>query len=289
LPTDPVIESSGIGAAFTPEQWAQYVLDHLAGASVVLASGATEVRTSAKAIHVPRITGDGTVAWYDELEPIAPGGPDGDELVLTPKKVATLARLSDEAVADSNPSIIDGIGNAMTRAVAREADRAIIAGTGTKQPTGLLNLTPALPSTASPVSYASIVTAAGMIGAAGGQADTLYINPTDLTALQLVTDANDRPLIQPDMTQGASGTIAGLTVWPTAAVPAGTAIVAQADQIVVAVREDASVAVSEHALFEQDGTVCRVIARLDSGVADSDGLVVIKTGGMAARSKAKGE
>jgi hypothetical protein len=56
---------------------------------------------------------------------------------------------------------------------------------------------------------------------------------------------------------------------------AGTALVAQASQIVVAVREDASVAVSEHAIFGLDGSMVRVIARLDVGIGDPDGLATV--------------
>jgi hypothetical protein len=55
-------------------------------------------------------------------------------------------------------------------------------------------------------------------------------------------------------------------------------------EIIVAVRENASVAVSEDALFTQDGTVARVIARTDVGVNDLDGLCVIKAA--TGRSKA---
>ena len=79
----------------------------------------------------------------------------------------------------------------------------------------------------------------------------VYLNPADLTALQLATAADDRPLISGDPTQGAPPVVAGLAVWATPAVPAAQALVAQADQIVVAVREDASVAVSDRPPFTQ--------------------------------------
>jgi hypothetical protein len=82
---------------------------------------------------------------------------------------------------------------------------------------------------------------------------------------------------------GMAATVAGLTIWPTPATPAGTAIVAEADQIAVAVREDASVAVSDQFAFSEDGTAVRVIAPLDVGVNDPDGLAVVEVG--AGRSK----
>jgi hypothetical protein len=70
--------------------------------------------------------------------------------------------------------------------------------------------------------------------------------------------------------------------------PAGQALVAQADQIVVAVRQDASVAVSDAPLFTSDGTVARVIARIDAGVNDLEGLASVKDVAAAtATTKAK--
>jgi HK97 family phage major capsid protein len=283
----PITEAAAgtLGDAFTPEQWSTFVLDHLSAESVVLASGATEIRTDSQMIHVPRITGDGAVGWYSELEEITTGDPTGDELVLTPKKCAALTTLSNEAVDDSNPDVLDAVGTAMVRAVALEVDRAFFVGTGGEQPQGILTATPALPSVAGPVSYASIVNAAGLVRAAGGQPNVVYLAPADLTALQLVTGADDRPLIQPDATQGMADTIAGLRIFVTAAMPAQQALVAEADQIVVAVRRDASVAISQDAKFTADGTVARVVARADIGVNDPDGLATVRVGaGRAAKN-----
>lgn len=283
----PITEAPGsLGAAFTPEAWAAYVLDNLSAASVLLASGATEVRTQNKQIHVPRFTGQAATNWYDELEVIGEGCPPGDELVLTPQKVAALCTIGNETVNDSNPSVLNSVGQKMVRSVALEADRAMFAGTGGKQPVGILNITPALPSVIGGVDYTNLVTAAGKVSAAGGTPNVAYINPADYVTLQLATDANDRPLISGDPTQGAPSVIAGLAIWPTPAVPAATAVVAEADQIIVAVREDASVSVSDQFAFNADGTAVRVIARVDVGVNDPDGLAVIKaSAGREGRAK----
>jgi HK97 family phage major capsid protein len=285
----PITEGAGLGAATTPEAWATYVLDHLSAQSVILASGATELRTTNKQIHVPRVTGDTAVGWYGELDPITESDVPGDELVLTPRKAATLVRLSNEAVNDSDPAVLDTVGTQMTRAVALEADRAMFVGSGpaNDQPTGILTI-PTLPAHIGAVDYAGIVTASGLVRAAGGTPNVVYLNPADLTALQLVTAADDRPLISGDPTQGAPPVIAGLAVWPTPAVPGAQALVAQADQVVVAIREDASVAVSDQADFASDATLARVIARLDVGVNDLGGLCAIRAvAAQEARGKAK--
>src|SRR4051794_28590162 len=127
----PVTETPGtLGAALTAEQWSAFVLDHLATQSVVLASGATEIRTDFKSVHVPRVTGDGGAGWYDELQPIGPGDPGGDELELVPRKCAALTTLSNESVEDAGPDTLDAVGNAMVRAVALKVDAGFFNGTG---------------------------------------------------------------------------------------------------------------------------------------------------------------
>jgi HK97 family phage major capsid protein len=64
-------------------------------------------------------------------------------------------------------------------------------------------------------------------------------------------------------------------VFPTPALGPGTAVVAQADQLVVAVRSDATVSFSTDAQFEKDATSVRVVARIDGDVADAHGVATI--------------
>lgn len=69
--------------------------------------------------------------------------------------------------------------------------------------------------------------------------------------------------------------MAGYRVYPTPALGAGTALLAEAAQIVVAVRNDADVVFSEDSLFDYDAVQARVTARVDAGVADPNGLCTI--------------
>ena len=265
--------AGGLGSGITPEQWATYVLEHLSAQSVVLASGATRVTTAQKIVHIPRVTADGSADWFGELEEINVGDPTGDELELQPKKCAALTKLSDEVVTDSSPSVLDTVGTAMTRAVALKADRAILNGTGGKQPTGVYGQ--AGQQVTGAVTIDSLIDAAGLVADVGGQARVAYVNPANHTQLMKEKDANDRPLLTPDYSGGPSSTIYGLAVWPTKGIAVDTALVADPSQIVVAVRQDPTVAVSLDALFTADGAVCRVICRIDCGVNDASGLVAI--------------
>ncbi|MGZ4185013.1 MAG: phage major capsid protein [Solirubrobacteraceae bacterium] len=281
----PITEApGGFGHAITPEQWATYVLEHLSAQSVVLASGATRVTTAQRVVHVPRVLTDGTAAWYNELEEITAGDPTGNELVLTPKKCAAITKLSDESVSDSSPSVLDAVGTAMTRCVALAIDSALLTGAGGKAPVGVYGQAGEHAVSAT-VTIDSLIDAAGKISAVGGQPRAAYVNPVDHTALMKEKDGNQRPLLTPDYSASPSSSIYGLTIYATPAIAAGTALVAAPEQIVVAVRNDPTVAVSTDAAFTADGAVCRVIARVDVGLNDARGLCSIAATELARSSK----
>lgn len=249
------------------------MLTHLSSQSVVLASGATRIDTALRAVHVPRVLSDGTAAWYAELEEITEAGPTGDELVLTPKKVATLVRLSSEVIDDSSPSVLDVVGTRMMAAVALTADRAILTGADPKGPQGVF--AEAGQHVAGPITIDSLIDGAGLVSDVGGTARVAFVHPTNHTALMKEKDLNERPLLTPDYSGGPSSTVYGLAIYVTKGIAVDTALVCDPTQIVVAVRSDPQVAVSTDAIFTSDGSICRVIARLDCGTNDPAGLVSI--------------
>ncbi len=67
--------------------------------------------------------------------------PTTDELVVTPKKVAGLTQISNEAASDSNPAVADQIGRGLARSIAKKVDAAAFFGnTVTNGPSGLLSV-----------------------------------------------------------------------------------------------------------------------------------------------------
>jgi HK97 family phage major capsid protein len=271
----------GFGEAISPEEWAKYVLTHLYFQSVVLASGATRIDTIYRQVHVPRVKTDGQAGWFSQLETINAGDPTGDELLLTPKKVAAITTLSQEVVADSQPSVIDAVGTAMTRAVALKADAGILTGAGGKEPTGIYGQAGA--HVVSPkITIDSLIEAAGQVVSVGGQARCAYLNPADHTLLMLEKDSMGRPLLTQDYSGPGSSTVYGLVLFVSPAIASGTALVVDPQQVVVAVRQDAEVAVSSDVMFTSDASVARVIARVDAGLNDPRGVVSIASTTMAA-------
>ena len=153
------------------------------------------------------------------------------------RKCASLAKISDEVYTDASRESINQIGEQMMAAVGLTVDRAIFIGAGPpRQPVGILGQIDQ-EIAGDVVDLDNVIDAAGLIGDVGGEANALYLAPADWTAWQKVRDGSDRPLLQPDASQAAAPRLAGMAVYRTPALTAGTAVAAQADQIIVAVRE----------------------------------------------------
>jgi HK97 family phage major capsid protein len=278
----------GLGTAISGQEWASFILTRLQHASVVLRSGARRLTTSSPVLHVPRFTGDGSAGWYLELEEIAEGAPPGDDIEMIMRKCATLAKISSEVVSDASRAAINQLGETMMSAVGLTVDRAIFVGAGPpRQPVGIVGqITQIIEGDV--VDLDNVIDAAGLIADVGGEPNALYLAPADWTAWQKVRDGVDRPLLNPDVTQAAAPQLAGLSVYRTPALSSGTAVVAQADQIIVAVRDDPAIEMSSDALFTSDGHVVRITNRLDVAINDSRGLSkIVPTAARAAGEKAE--
>ena len=267
------------------EQWAAYVLDHLATESVLLASGARRIDVEGKQAHVPRLNTDGTASSTAENAEIMSSAPDADEILLSPRKLANVLTVSNESIEDSSVDNLNRIGDAMTRSVATALDTAVFDAVVASaiRPAGLRSAAYTLPgvtgSTADLAGIDAILTGIGAIRTAGGRANSVYMAAEDITALTLLKEGtgSDRKLLNPE---GAIGDepvyrIGGATLYAVPGMPAWTALIAAADQIVIGVRKDAEVAFSSDAKFTADGVAVRVTGRFDWEPNDTDGLYLI--------------
>jgi HK97 family phage major capsid protein len=101
----------------------------------------------------------------------------------------------------------------------------------------------------------------------------VYSNPADLTAIRQAVVTGGYPISDP--TQPGAEAIGGARLYPVPSIAAGSVLVAQADQIVVGVREDASVDFSPDAGFTSDSTLARVVARVDWAWNDTAGAYFV--------------
>lgn len=226
--------SPGISTTWGADSFASFVLDHLQQQSVLLRSGARRINVVGKTAHIPRLLNDGAASWVGEMVEIPSSAPDADEMVLTPKGLKNLVAISNESIGDSSPDVLDQIGLAMTRATAKGMDdKALSADVATATaPAGIRSQ--ALPFAIGAITVGTITSAVGAIAAEGGVATAVYLNPNALTTIRQSVAEGGYAISDP--TKPGIETIAGARLWPTSAFAAGTALVAQADQIVVGIR-----------------------------------------------------
>lgn len=269
----------GINSTWGQQEWASYVLQHLQVESVLLRAGARFLPVGGRVAHVPRTLTDGQASWVPEGTEIPSNAPTGDELVLTPKKLANVVSLSAESIADAPVSELDMVGSALTRSVATSLDvKAFSTDAATADaPAGLRSVATALPAAVGPINVDGILTSIGEVAKVGATANVVLINPDDATSLRLQKDAGGDYVLEPNAQESGAERIGGAALLITPSLPVGTAIIGDMSQVVVAVRSDVSVDLSNEAKFTAHSVVARVVARMDFGVNDKRGLLILKT------------
>ena len=271
----------GLSSTWGAESWSETLIEALSLESVLLQAGARRVVATGRTIHVPRLLVAPDADWVPELTEIPSDAGDADSVELVPRKIGNILELSRESIEDASVNELDAVGRAMVRGVATKLDAKFFSvdpATATA-PAGIRAV--ALPGVAGAVDFTSIVTGIGAITAEGGNPNAVFVAAADLTALRLLTAADGRPPpprrrgggAHPARRGGAEPP-AGGRLFP-APLPAGTAVIADMNYIVLAVRRDASVDFSSDSAFTRDAIAARVTMRLDWAVGDPAATYVI--------------
>lgn len=138
--------STGTGSAggyIVPTQYVAELIEMLYAESVVVSLGATVMDDLiGSPVEIPKQVGGATASWVGENSDITSSDLTFGQLVLTPKSVAALVKLSNRLLSLSNPSIEAIVRRDMAQALALAIDLAALRGSGTSnQPKGIANTT----------------------------------------------------------------------------------------------------------------------------------------------------
>lgn len=131
--------SSNGQSILTPEDVQSLVIQPLIRASVA-AQVSTVVQTSSHSTRFPIVVTDATNSWTAEGQEINVTEPVLDELVVTPPKLAGLTVVSNELVADSDPSALQVVGEGLVRDLQAKLDAAYFGDTVANGPDGIESL-----------------------------------------------------------------------------------------------------------------------------------------------------
>jgi HK97 family phage major capsid protein len=236
-------------------------------------------------VLIPRLTGTTAANWIaPEGTTITASDQATGRVEMTPKKVASLVKLSNDLVTLGNPSVEAGVRADIIRSLQEAIDKAVFQGTGVSgQPTGLLNVTPALTTQAftntdAKTAHESLTSALKTLENNESLADNIKwaMSPTSYWKLASYTDATiGRPALMQQQVATFGGpvlqTLEGYPVFRSTLVsPAGTndAYVGNWDDVMLGIWSQVEVVGSMEAdtAFAADELWIRAIARVDVAV-----------------------
>jgi HK97 family phage major capsid protein len=271
-------EGAGAGLVISPDEWSANFIDRLAAESVMLKTGIRRIATTRDVLHLPRIDSDPTAAWTAEAAPIASSDPGYTDLTATPRKLASLQTISNELIADSNPSVISLLEMQVARALALKFDLGCFEGSGTPpEIRGLKNvagITVDSSLAAAPTNLDPIANAITTLESNNAHATAIVMHPRSWGTLSKLKEgtASNKPLLQESSGSGGaavSRSIYGVPVYLSSqlATNEGTgessAYVFDASQIIAVFRQDTTIVLDRSRLFNTDQSELRAILRAD--------------------------
>jgi HK97 family phage major capsid protein len=203
---------------------------------------------------------------------------------VTPNKLAALVVVSNELVADTNPSALAVVGDSLVRDLAIKLDRAYFGDTVTNGPNGIDSL-----AGVQHVDGGSTFTNLDAFAAAlskleqvdSGLTRSFVAHPTTLlglSELKLATGWN-APLLGPDATSPTKRSILGVPLYWSPFIEEGVVwLVAQSKSYVV-MRSNTSVVSDTSAFFSSDRVGIRATMRVSFAWPHQAAVVRIGTGG----------
>lgn len=286
--------TTGAPASFSPSEYASFFIDKLSAQSVALRAGIRVIRTTRDSLVIPRWTDDTTAGWTAEGDAIVSVDAGADSITATVRKLAALQAVSNEAISDSNPSLLDAVSAGLVRSVGLTFDLGFFEGSGVApQIRGLKNVVGiTLDSTLGadgsvPANLDTIAGAIGTLLSANAGDPVVVMHPrTWGTLLKVKEAAGSTKHLLSDATAAAPRQILGRPVYLTSQISITETKGGNADcssiyvfdpaSVVAVIREDVRVEIDRSRLFNTDQSELRAIMRADVVAAHAAGIVRIQ-------------
>lgn len=269
------------GGVFVPLEQASVFFDMIRAQSVVLAAGPRMVDMNSDTLNVPKIASSTSVAFYAENAAITSTEATTEAVALTARKLAAFALLSNEILADSNPSIREVISYDFAQAMAAALDDAFLEGNGVAPNiSGIRNwsgtTTTAVATNGGPITLSLITNAIGrhMIAGADVATSAFFCHPRTWATVKAMADAGGQYYLHQNITDPAVNRLFGIPVYVSTQISVteteGTSGavcswlgLVDMKQVVVGRRQELSIKFSEDYSFNTDSTAIRATSRWD--------------------------
>ena len=248
----------------------------------------TPIKTDAHEWRAPIISEDATADWYAENDDMSGSDPVFAEIIVTPKKIGRVVKVSNELADDSSPEAGEQVGRSIARAIAKKLDLTFF-GDLTTGPTDAVN--PAGLETIDEADVTLIETLAtdwvvldpfadaiAEVEDEGATLDSFVANPIDfkkLLKLKRETGSNE-PLLGADPSRPTRRMIYGVPLLSSPGVTPGTVWGLDSNFTYTVVRSDVGLVRSTERYFEKDQTAVKATMRAGFAFTHPKSLAKIK-------------
>lgn len=243
-------------------------IDILRNRSVAFRMGVRRLSGLMGNVTIPKQTGAATAYWLaTEATDITESAQTFAQVALTPKNVGAYTEISRQLLLQSSPGAEGIVSNDLAAQVALAADLAVLAGTGTEQPQGIIGTSGVGSTTATSVDYGKVldfqadVAAANVVPVSGGYVTTSAVAKILMTKSRFAN--TDTPLWEGNMWDGR---MAGFAAMSSEQVTAGYMIFGDWSEVVVGEWGVLEVEINPFANFKAGIIGVRAIYSLDVGV-----------------------
>lgn len=226
-------------------------------------------------VVIPKFGSGLSLGWVGEEEAVPESNMSFDAITLTPKHTGGKTEMSRQLIQQSSPDIESLIREDLSFLVAQNIDQAILAGTGVKDPLGILNTVGVLTGTV-PATWAEVLQL------------IQQIEDENITNLQwLGTSALKTTLAGIEKSVGTgqylyqNGQVGELPFKVSANMPTGQFILGDFSQVLLGVWSEIDILVNPYAepAYSRGGVQVRAMATCDVAVRHPKAFLVASTGG----------
>jgi HK97 family phage major capsid protein len=283
--------------SISPTETSTRLFDRLRSASVVLRSGVSVLAIENDSVSYPKLTADVNPAWYAEGATLTAGDPTLSSDTITPQKVAHLVELTNEVVADAEPSVLEVVRQHLITMLGLKIDIGLIEGNGTPpNPLGLANVAGVQnidtlgANGATPTNLDPWADAINALEAVNASAQAILMHPRTLATLRklkkTVTAGNSIEPLLAEPTEDLPLRIFGVPVYVSSqmsitetrgtSTDTSSSYVFDTSRVFVVRRQAETVETDASRLFNQDKTEVRAKARLNLYVPDGQAIARIR-------------
>tara|TARA_R110000868_G_scaffold234542_2_gene488254 strand:- start:1068 stop:1757 length:690 start_codon:yes stop_codon:yes gene_type:complete len=215
------------------------------------------------------------VAWTAEGATKTTTTADFSQPTITAYKLAAIIYLTDELIDDSAFSLSEILVRRFATKIAEAEDKAIIAGSGSGQPTGLFTATVASITAGGNLGFDKIIDLITLLPVKYRKNAKFLVNPANVGELRKLKDSQGRYLWLDSLAPSAANSVLGYPVIESYWVPESQIMfgdykeaywLGDRQKMTVKITQDTETA------FTQDKTAIRVVERIGGNVVFADAL-----------------